>query len=75
MNPLTNSQIAEQARKTAEKFGTQTGLGSVSQSYTFGRHQVVWQGDAAEVRDTTKCDAVVFRGTKDECVAWAKSNA
>jgi hypothetical protein len=79
MKPLTNSEIAAQAREAAKKHGTQsngTGVGSVSQMYAFGRYQVVWCADeSAEVRDNSRNDEVVKRGTKEECVAWAKSNA
>ena len=76
MNALTNAQIAEQDRETERKFGTQsngTGLGQACLSYTFGPYQVVWAANNGEVRDTTNGDSVVYRGTKDDCIAWAKS--
>ena len=77
MMPMTNSQIAAANRETARKYGTQsngTGLGECSQSYDFGSYQVVWQGEnLAEVRDLPNGGRVVYRGTKAECVAWAKA--
>lgn len=81
--PLTNSEVAARQREIEAKAKTKsvgTGVAQVSQSYTFGHYQVVWAGankggSPAEVRDNANNDAIVFRGTKDECVDWAKSKS
>lgn len=82
MKPLTNAQIEEQKRKVEEKFGTKstgTGLGCYMRSYRYGCYDVVWTPSEpallAEVRDAASNDTIVFRGTKDECIAWAKKKA
>lgn len=77
MMPMSNSQIAARNRQLAAKCGTKSPTvqhGPRMYSYTYGRLSVVWLTDQrvqAEVRDQS--GAVVHRGTRDECLAFAQA--
>ena len=76
MMPLTNSQIAAQAREAAAKYGTKNGATApapVMLSHNYGPYALVWVGNPAipvEVRDAS--GSVLFRGTREECAAWLR---
>lgn len=75
--PMKNAEIAARDRDLKEQYGTRsvgTGLGSVWQSYTFGRYQVRWHGeDIAEVIRADLAGEIVYSGTKADCLEWAKA--
>lgn len=74
MAPLTNSQIAAQARETAKKFGAQPQPaqgGPIMLSYQYGSYALVWVANPsvpAEVRDSL--GRVIFSGSREDCVSW-----
>jgi len=68
MKPMTNAEIAE-------KYPPYTGCRSaVSLMWRIGWYEVLWTSAvAAEVRDMTRHNAVVYRGTKAACFQWARA--